>query len=499
MTRFELPAEEVALGVGGREESLGDPSDNFQAPWPWWQVLLWAGLMALAAAWQGPALVQSLRPREGDFPDFCQEWLSAQNLVHGRPVYRDQNVSVVEYTGHRPEWIVPWNAHPPTSVLLAVPLTGLDYPTAHLVWNVLSLAALAASLVLVVRQLARPPWMLLPALALLLAGWPLHLQLYHGQLNLVLLLSIVGTWALDRTGRPCAAGTLLGVAVAIKLFPAFLFVYFVARRRWRAVGAGVVCLVVLTALTVAAEGWESYRTYATQVVPHVAQLRSSWLNDSLAGFSSRLFDPRPIGGWHVLPLWRAPSLARAATGLGAGLVLALLIPVAWRARRRAEGDRAFALAVTAMLLVSPITWDDYFLLLLLPVVWLWPRLAPGRPPPPATRHDLLLLLELPLTWLWPRLARVGPRWTLAAALVVLSLPPNLLYLALLGLDPLELDSFLTGRTATAWQSLTLLSVPFYALLGLLVLVLLEARRRGAAAPAESPSPAREKGRGARAG
>ena len=48
---------------------------------------------------------------------------------------------------------IAYNAHPPTSVLLALPVTGLDLPDAVLAWNLVTLAALLASLAIVAAGL----------------------------------------------------------------------------------------------------------------------------------------------------------------------------------------------------------------------------------------------------------------------------------------------------------------------------------------------------------
>ena len=49
------------------------------------------------------------------------------------------------------------------------------------------------------------------------------------------------------------------------------------------------------------------------------------------------------------------------------LATAIVASAACRARRRDQRDLAFAMAVTAMLLVSPITWDYSLPLLLVPL------------------------------------------------------------------------------------------------------------------------------------
>src|SRR5262249_51177427 len=175
------------------------------------------------------------------------------------------------------------NAHPPTSVLLALPLADLDYPDAVLAWNLFSLALLVPALWLVIRQLDLrvAPWMLLPLAAVLLICSPFRQQVVQGQLNLVLLAILTGAWAADRSGRPWWAGTLVGLATALKLFPGFLFLYFVLRRRWHALGAGIVSLSVCTGLTATVLGVEAFESYARDVLPQIGRFRSDWVNASL--------------------------------------------------------------------------------------------------------------------------------------------------------------------------------------------------------------------------
>ena len=84
----------------------------------------------------GPQSIGVFQPPEGTFPDFVQEWLSARNFWTGQPIYRPQSESIHEYTGRRIDMALPWNAHPPGAVLVAVPFgLFLDYRSAHLAWN----------------------------------------------------------------------------------------------------------------------------------------------------------------------------------------------------------------------------------------------------------------------------------------------------------------------------------------------------------------------------
>jgi hypothetical protein len=353
------------------------------------QRLVWTALALLICLWRGPSFVQSFWPTGRD--DFFQDWASARNWYEGAPIYRDQDISAEQYLGEQPSprdaTTSPFNAHPPTSVLLALPLGRLDYSRAFLMWGVLSMAALALSGGLMARQFpgALSLWSVLPLAALLLLCAPLWGQVITGQLNLFLLLLITAAWAADRSGHTAWAGALLGAAAAIKLFPCFLFLYFLVRRQWTAVLAGAVSFALLTAITILVLGVNTYQTYFLVVLPSLEPYRVYWLNLSLTGYWHRLFNSQ---GSHVMPLWQSPALAWLGTLLCDAVLIGL---VAWNSRQahlRRECDLAFSLAMAGMLLTSPITWPHYFPILFLPmfVLWFW------LPPAGVTRLAFWLLL-----------------------------------------------------------------------------------------------------------
>ncbi len=411
--------------------------------WPVRRILLWSCLALLAVGLFGPSFVRLLVPAPNLIIDFFQEWGSARLYRDGYSVYTPLEEALVRYTKIRrsPGWSFnELNAHPPTAVLLALPFGVLDYPTAHLAWNFLSLALLFVSLQLIIRQLeirfhALDLLWLVP---LLLLCTPFMLHLYLGQINLLILALLVGTWSAERSNRPLLAGFLLGTATVIKLFPGLLVLYFVLLRRWRVVLAALGSGLAWTAVTALVLGIGAFQDYVTVVLPHIAGYRSGWLNFAVAGFWSNLFDGNGLGN-KSQPLWHAPDLALLASGITDLLILASLLPIVWRARTRDQQDLAFALCLTAMLLVSPITWPHSLLLLLLPMVLWWRAL---RTEPGILRLEFVICLIV--FWINPR-----HLWNL-----VMRAPPQEEWFRV---------------TAQPWQVLTGISIPFYALLGFFVL------------------------------
>ncbi len=424
------------------------------AAWPRARPWLWAFLALWIGYFQGPSFLHSLRPARDQGIDFFQEWASARNLRDGLPVYGELQDAIKRHLGSDLSAVVEINAHPPTSVLLVAPLAWLDYPDAALAWNLLSLACLVASLWLMGRELAvtAPWWAVFPAIALALLCNPLRQQVNLGQLNLLLLLLFVGIWASARNGRPWLAGGLLGLATAVKLFPGFLFLYFALRRQGKVVAAGTASFLMLTALTAAVMGAGAYRTYVAEALPRNERSHSGWKNASIPGLWKKLFDPATRQEY-IDPLLRSPILARVGA-LACCLAIVLLLSRAiLRAQTPEQQDQTFGLALIVMLLVSPIAWDHYFILLLLPLAVMVRTLPPDR---------------------WVRFA---------FAVVVL----------VLWLDPAFWHEWIIPgpygtRNAAPWQTLTALSFQCYALLGLFALGLFMFFR-GAPRPSEEPAPA----------
>jgi Glycosyltransferase family 87 len=156
---------------------------------------------------RGPGFVNNLQTTSEPIPDFFQEYASARNWSKRLPIYAGFHETVPRYLGRpfdEPYPLVYVAGHPPTSVLLAFPFVKLSFSSAFLLWNIVSLSSLVASLWIVQRQMKVQfsVWSIAPLVALLLLCFPLWDQCRHGQLGLILLLLMTGAWAVERSGRP---------------------------------------------------------------------------------------------------------------------------------------------------------------------------------------------------------------------------------------------------------------------------------------------------------
>ena len=431
--------------------------------WPLRRLLLWSLLTLAAIVFTGPGNLRAFLSTKSNLVDFHQEWISAKFYLDGLPVYSRIEEGMLRYQKlRRPPGGGPfldYNAHPPTSVLIAIPFGHFDYGTAGVVWNVFSIALLIPVIRTILVQLEIPfhPGMLLRILTLLLICEPLYQQIFYGQLNLILLWLIVAAWSAERSNRPISAGFFLGTATVLKLFPALLFLHFLISGRWRLLAAGGVTILGWTALTAALVGTDAYREYFAVVVPHLSEYKTRWFNLSIHGFWARLFDgPSEFG--KSFPIAYAPWLATALTAFCDAIILIVLLVLERRSNTREQRDLSFSLCLVAALLLSPLTWAHYVVLLFLPLVLLW-RNARNE----SNAYRVAFAIWVALLWI-----PAGLFWMLAI--------PELRKLPW------------WQATAHPWQVLTAISLQFYALVGVFVLGAIAALRAIRRSKSTGPAP-----------
>jgi alpha-1,2-mannosyltransferase len=238
--------------------------------------------------------------------------------------------------------------YPPTFLLLAVPVGFLPVGPATWAWIGLLLGAFGAGVALMpVRPTTR--WLIV-----LLAGlsWPFVYNVKLGQVGpLLFLLFAVGWRGLE---RPAWLGLSGALGAAIKIQPGLILAWALLTRRWAAVAVGVVTLIVLTAASALVAGVPAWTDF-------VAIIRQ--VSDPIG--TPHNFTPGAV-------LYQAGAGREVATAVQWAVTAAVLVVVVFAALRRGPVPSYFV-AVVATQLLSPILWDHYAMLLLLPVAWLLDR------------------------------------------------------------------------------------------------------------------------------
>jgi hypothetical protein len=169
----------------------------------------------------------------------------------------------------------------------------------------------------------------------------------------------------------------LGIAAALKVFPATLAVVYALSGRIAPLvmmGAAATLLTALAALIEPA----ATADFVWRVGPQLAvERRLAPNNQSVDAVMARLFERH----WFVTPIIDAPVVGHVASSLAGITVIALTLGALVLARG-ADGALAqagrFSLVLAATLMLSPIVWDHYYVLMLLPIAVLYRRSSQDR-------------------------------------------------------------------------------------------------------------------------
>ncbi len=368
--------------------------------------------------------------------DIMQDFASARQLLQGDSAYpSDMKAIIWDSLERNPpalslgRWIPSlrqkevWEthsflsiqAHPPLLLILAVPIAALLGPHATALFvDLLSLAGLGLVLLLILKSGAfhLTPRSAALVFAFLIAWEPTISLLRQGQSGLLISPLIVLAWFLLRRGHPWLAGIPIGVATCLKLYPGLLLVYLLFYHR-RALATALVTILIAFVTPVPFVGWRIYSEYY-----------------SAAGAIAKIYGSHPIN-LSLLALFTKNGLPMSGV-LVALLGLASVAATILYLRSRpdpvfGEGfDLEYSLFVIFMVLLSPIAWDHYLVILILPIVVLGRQVLSNRPCWTNLFGFglLMLFLSIPvLTFVFPFSDKVSPE---AVNIRTVSIPSLLL-------------------------------------------------------------------------
>ena len=310
--------------------------------------------------------------------DFLAYHQAIERVTSGGPLY---DMSFTESGGFGLFY------YPPTFAPLLLPFALLAAPSATWAWIGLSLVAFVVGVAILPVSRSVRWWILL------LAGlsFPFVYAVKLGQVGPILFFAFAVGWR--GIEDPIRLGASAAAGAAIKLQPGLVLVWALVTGRFRAVAVGAVVLLALALVATLLAGpgaWSDFLVLIRTVTNPIT--------------TERNLTPGAI----AYQLGVSADIAAVVQ-----LINTIAVVAAFLAAIRWAGDEAsYLVAVIASQLVSPILWDHYAMLLLLPVAYL---LSAGR----------WWALAIPLVTAWPLLGITPPVaypvvfWiTLVATLVV---------------------------------------------------------------------------------
>ena len=288
--------------------------------------------------------------------DFDQDYTAASRLLDGLSIYH----------GHEA------NLHPPFNALFFTPLTFFSIQEAFIILGVLSLAVLWINALMIENGLNLKR-MSASTIYIFSLFWPVTFSVVClGASSALWTGAVTAGWLCEKKNRPIAAGIFIGLAILIKLIPGIIVIMWCLNRRWRAAMSATMVVLAGFLLMTALCGFDDVLYYFfTRVPDNTSKYLDFISNSSISGAAEKLFGSN--GGWSK-SLVEVPLLSKGIPALGsAAVVLATMIISSFNPTKKINElvDYRTALVIVTMLLVSPLTWPTYYVVLLFPLTLLF--------------------------------------------------------------------------------------------------------------------------------
>jgi hypothetical protein len=309
--------------------------------------------------------------------DILQEYLMAKALLAGVNPYLPLQELAQMFIGNFPFLTHP-SPYPPFVAILSIPLTWFSLNNVIIVWFILEgLCLIATSGMLTILWKDRVDWGYTILIFFILLSWySVMVDLLYGQLTILLTTLLLAALLVLRKNHKILAGVLIGLSIAIKMFTWPLIIYFAIKRDWRTVVSSCLTAIGLNLIALLVMGISPIADYYLRVMMKVSTIYHSFLqNYSLWSIGYRLFEgTRPIGGEYISapPMINLPKLAPIVS---AGLAAAfLLVGLLWAIKLK-DLDIAYSILLCVIVIISPIAWDHYYVIVIISMVVLLHNLS----------------------------------------------------------------------------------------------------------------------------
>jgi hypothetical protein len=305
--------------------------------------------------------------------------------------------------------LVSYAPFPPFTSLVFAPFLIFPMDIAKLVFNSVSITLFLFTLLRLTRYLSTPPWLILALCVIFFI--PMINNLAFGQAYLLLFTLLGEGWLAYHKQQRILSSLLWAAAILFKIFPAFLFVFLLLRRRYRdATYLGIACaLLLLPSLLI--NGIAASNFYVFTIIP---RMNHGELNDSFTYIfqSAFMLLKRSFRYDQLLnphPITDNPWLFTLSTAIFKSVILTPAVLLTTGSNKVKDDFSPFTVWVAASMLISPNGSSYSLVLLILPLL----ALAAARPTRKALLAALLLtaacnipinhLTDLPLLAQFPRL------------------------------------------------------------------------------------------------
>jgi alpha-1,2-mannosyltransferase len=245
--------------------------------------------------------------------------------------------------------------YPPPALVIFRALTFLPFILVEKIWTILSIISLFASIYLIFRLFRKPIISTsgFIILGLVCLSFPVKFTLGMGQINnFILLIFVAAIYFLNK--KNYLSAFLLSLSFAIKLFPAYLILQFVAMKKWKFLLTFLISLFLLSLFAFITIGLKVNLYFYQHFLPTLLTgWKTDYYNQALTGFVGRSF----VHNFFSVVLVNLLSLL---------FILSSCLVVFKARKNKTLLNMSFGLLITLNLIVNNFSWQHHFVFLIFP-------------------------------------------------------------------------------------------------------------------------------------
>lgn len=271
--------------------------------------------------------------------------------------------------------------YPPQFLLLPKLLLTIthDFPTIRIIWFSLQIIGIAIVFLLLAHWVGEVTgrWMAILTPLVIVSPCALYAFQYTQFHFIAIALAIAGMLAFEKNYN-ALGGALLAIAILGKIFPVFLLILLLAKKRWKPLAWTALSGVILTLATLVIFGAAPFSAFINYQLPRIQsfaafafldiwpELRTLFIADNFS----------PYGEIVKLSEMGIPGMTKAvASGFNIFFTVSLIgltIYASYQLKSRVRRIQIWLAVVGLGSITSPAAWGDY---IFLPAIWLLTTLA----------------------------------------------------------------------------------------------------------------------------
>jgi len=257
--------------------------------------------------------------------------------------------------------------HPLIAIILSGITTIVSPQQAGLLWYITNLVAFIIAIYIFIQVLHSNPTSRLyrDYLVLSLLFIPTAYSFFVGQINPLLMLFMGLSFHAMKSEKMRLSGVLWGIAIMLKIMPALFILYFIATKKFTSILYGLATVIMLNFITIILF-YQDLLSFVDILLSSSNQLNPHPANQSLGAFIARLLTTNIYSH----PMANIEIIAKALYYV---IVLILGLITFWIIYQHANKTKissllGFNLIFIVMVLISPLSWENFYILLVLPLI-----------------------------------------------------------------------------------------------------------------------------------